>query len=81
MKLSRVITLPAIAFLLGSTVTQPHAQTPTPQAPAASTSAPTSGSDKKAVSKECSDQANQKGLHGKERRKFRSECKKNGGKS
>jgi len=36
--------------------------------------------DKKAISKSCSDQATAKGLHGKERKKFRSECKKNAGK-
>ena len=36
---------------------------------------------KSAVSKACSDQANAKGLHGKERKKFRSACKKNGGKA
>jgi hypothetical protein len=35
---------------------------------------------KQAVSKTCSDQANAKGLHGKERKKFRSECKHNAGK-
>ena len=29
---------------------------------------------------ECSKQADEKGLHGKERKKFRSECKKKGGK-
>jgi len=40
-----------------------------------------SGTDKSAISKACSDQANAKGLHGKERKKFRSECKKNGGKA
>ncbi|PZM10185.1 PsiF family protein [Rhizobium tubonense] len=34
-----------------------------------------------AVSKACSIQADAKGLHGKERSKFRSECKKNGGKA
>ena len=36
--------------------------------------------DKKAISKMCSEQANAKGLHGKERHKFRSECKRRGGK-
>ena len=36
--------------------------------------------DKKAVSKACSDQANAKNLHGKERKKFRAECKRKGGK-
>ena len=40
----------------------------------------TSDTSKKAISKACSDQATAKGLHGKERKAFRSECKKNGGK-
>ena len=35
---------------------------------------------KQAISKSCSDQANAKGLHGTARKKFRSECKHNGGK-
>jgi hypothetical protein len=39
-----------------------------------------SDTEKKAISKACSDQATAKGLHGKERKAFRSECKKNGGK-
>jgi hypothetical protein len=37
--------------------------------------------DKEAISKTCSDQANAKGLHGKARKKFRSECKRAGGKA
>jgi hypothetical protein len=37
--------------------------------------------EKKAISKSCSDQANAKGLHGKERKHFRSECKHHGGKA
>jgi psiF repeat len=36
--------------------------------------------DRKALSKACSEQATAKGLHGKERKTFRSECRKNGGK-
>src|SRR5262249_45986363 len=40
-----------------------------------------SADEKKAISKTCSDQANQKGLRGKDRRKFRAACIKNGGKS
>jgi hypothetical protein len=52
------------------------AQTSTP-APAAAPAA----SDKKAISKSCSDQANAQGLHGKARKKFRSDCKHNGGKA
>lgn len=42
--------------------------------------APMSADQKKAISKSCTDQANAKGLHGKARKKFRSECKHNGGK-
>jgi hypothetical protein len=45
-----------------------------------SASPPMSQDQKKAISKSCSDQANAKGLHGKARRKFRSDCKKAGGK-
>lgn len=57
------------------------AQTSTP-APA---DQPAAGSkmtaeQKKAISKACSDQANAKGLHGKALKKFKSECKKSGGK-
>ena len=47
------------------------------QAPAPAKMSP---DDNKAISKSCSDQANAKGLHGKERKKFRSECKHNAGK-
>jgi hypothetical protein len=47
------------------------------QAPAPS---PTNQDQRKAISKSCTDQATAKGLHGKARRKFRSECKKAGGK-
>ncbi|MGC2123430.1 MAG: PsiF family protein, partial [Xanthobacteraceae bacterium] len=67
------------------------AQTPAPTTPApAAQPAPTAKpaapamaapSDKKAISKSCTDQANAKGLHGNARKKFRSECKKNGGKA
>jgi hypothetical protein len=49
------------------------------QAPSAP--AKLSADDKKAISKACTDQANQKGLHGKDRIKFRATCIKNGGKS
>jgi hypothetical protein len=43
--------------------------------------APTTSQDqKKTISKSCSDQANAKGLHGKARKKFRSECKRSAGK-
>ena len=48
--------------------------------PAADQGAGGAMDSKKAISKACSDQANAKGLHGKERKKFRSECKRKGGK-
>jgi hypothetical protein len=49
-------------------------------APAAAPAAKMTPDEKHAISKSCSDQANAKGLHGKERKKFRSECKHNAGK-
>lgn len=48
---------------------------------AQTSSAPPSADEKKAISKSCSDQANAKGLHGKARKRFRSECKHSGGKA
>jgi hypothetical protein len=47
---------------------------------AAPPSSAPSAADKAAISKSCTDQANAKGLHGKARKKFRSECKHKGGK-
>jgi hypothetical protein len=64
----------AFSLGLGSAFAQAPATTP------AGTQAK-SDADKKAISKACSDQANAKGLHGKDRKKFRSDCKKNGGKA
>ncbi len=57
------------------------AQTPAPAKPAAPAAMPAakpaamSASDKAALSKKCSADADAKGLHGKERKKFRSACK------
>jgi psiF repeat len=56
------------------------AQNPAP-APSSAPPAGAAATDKKAISKACSDQANAKGLHGKARKKFRSECKHSGGKA
>ena len=49
-------------------------------APAAKPAKTEMSPEKKAISKACSDQANAKNLHGKERKKFRAECKRKGGK-
>jgi hypothetical protein len=63
---------------MGAALAQAPATTPS----TAPTAAPAkmSPDDKKAISKSCSEQATAKGLHGKERKKFRSECKHNAGK-
>ena len=55
---------------MGSALAQASATAPAKMTP----------EQKQAISKSCSDQANAKGLHGKERKKFRSECKHNAGK-
>jgi hypothetical protein len=68
MTLSSRVAATAIAslFLMGSAFAQtPAPATPAPKAPVAHT----------AASLECSKEADAKGLHGKERKKFRSECK------
>ena len=52
------------------------AQNPPPAADQATAGA----TNKQAISKACSDQANAKNLHGKERKKFRAKCKRKGGK-
>jgi hypothetical protein len=72
----RVAVSALLALMIG--VGAAFAQAPAP-APATAP-AKMSTDDKKAISKSCSDQANAKGLHGKERKKFRSECKHNAGK-
>jgi hypothetical protein len=66
----------SLALGMGAAFAQTTAPAPAPAAPAAASSG-----DKKAISKSCTDQANAKGLHGKARKKFRSDCKKNGGKA
>ncbi|WP_439924160.1 PsiF family protein [Nitrobacter sp. JJSN] len=72
---SRVIAIVAASLLLGGTA---FAQTMAPATPApASKMAPAAKAEKPrtAASLECSKEADAKGLHGKERKKFRSECK------
>ena len=74
----------AVALSLSIGIGAAFAQTPPPApAPAAQPAAPAkmSPDEKKAVSKSCSDQATAKGLHGKARKKFRYECKHEGGKA
>jgi hypothetical protein len=81
MKIAISAALLTLAIGVGSVFAQ-TTPAPTP-APAAQPAAPATGAatDKKAISKACSDQANAQGLKGKARKKFRSACKKNGGKA
>lgn len=70
--LTKSTVVAAIVFsLIGGGMA--FAQNPPPAADQAAGGAMDS---KKAISKACSDQANAKGLHGKERKKFRADCKK-----
>jgi hypothetical protein len=49
---------------------------PAPTAAPAKKSGPATADERRAKAKECSVQADAKGLHGKERKIFRDECKK-----
>ena len=82
MKIAISAALLSLAIGAGSAFAQAPAPAPAPAAqPAAPAAAPAAATDKKAISKECSQQADAKGLKGKDRKKFRSACKKNGGKA
>jgi hypothetical protein len=75
--LSSRAAIAAIASLM--MIGSAFAQTPAPAAPADSKMAPTEKAAKAprtAASLECSKEADGKSLHGKERKKFMSDCKK-----
>ena len=57
-----------LSFAIAVTLASVSAQTPPPSGAPIRT-------DKQAISKACSDQANAKGLHGKARKHFMSSCK------
>jgi len=65
------LALAASLLLAGSA----YAHTPTPAASPAPAATSKSTKPHTAASIECSKEADAKGLHGKERKKFRSECK------
>lgn len=90
----KIITLAASVAFAGLLSTGAFAATTsaaktTTAAPAAAATATTTAKkktsamspEKQAISKQCSSLADAKGLHGKNREKFRAECKKNGGKA
>jgi psiF repeat len=75
---SRVAAALGASFLLFATPVFAQTSTAAPAA-AGDAAAPAATKSKKAQtpeSMECSKEADAKGLHGKERKKFRSECKK-----
>ena len=76
-KISSLATATAIASLLlmGSAFAQTAAPAKT-DATKTEAKAPAEKKAHTAASLECSKEADAKGLHGKERKKFRSECKK-----
>lgn len=64
-----------------ATGTAPTAKSaPAKSAPATSAKPATAKPERSAVSLDCSKQADAKGLHGKERKKFRSACKRDAAK-
>lgn len=80
--LSRAIGTAFVCCLLAGSAA--FAQTPAPATTAKTTPAPaaktTAAKPRSAVSLDCSKQADEKGLHGKERHKFRSKCKRDAAK-
>jgi hypothetical protein len=84
-KLSSLALATTVAALLlagpASAQSTAPAAAPAAKTAPATTPAPKAKTERSAVSLECSKQADAKGLHGKERHKFRSTCKKSGGKA
>lgn len=83
--------LPTIALSAGIAIISASAgfaQAPATTAPGTAATKPATttpaakpmGAEKAAISKVCSEQADAKNLHGKERKKFRAKCKRSGGK-
>ncbi len=74
----------ASLMLIGSASAQTPAPAPMAKSAPADAKAPAAEKTAKPrteISLECSKQADAKGLHGKERHKFRADCKKTGGKA
>jgi hypothetical protein len=75
MKFASLLSCAFIVSLSASTFASAETPAPAAAAAAATTAAPMTDDAKKAKSKECSTEADAKGLHGKERKKFREACK------
>lgn len=85
MKFTSLAITTAVAALLlagpASAQSTAPAAAPAAKTAPATTTAPKAKTERTAASLECSKQADAKGLHGKERHKFRAECKKSAGKA
>lgn len=85
MKFTSLAITTAVAALLlagpASAQSTAPAAAPAAKTAPAPTAAPKAKTERTAASLECSKQADAKGLHGKERHKFRAECKKSAGKA
>ena len=89
MKISRIVPVVGILLACGAAFGQAPQIPPGAgvgvdrQAPGSQWRDPTNPSatsaDKRAISLSCSQQADAKGLHGKARKAFRSQCKRSGG--
>lgn len=77
-RISALATATAVASLL--LMGAASAQTAAPKTDAPKTETAKTAKPRTAASLECSKEADAKGLHGKERKKFRSECKANAAK-
>jgi hypothetical protein len=79
---SRFIATTVASLMLATSAFAQTAATPAPTAPATSPApAKKAKPERSAASLECSKQADEKGLKGKDRKKFRSECKRDAAKA
>lgn len=77
MKLTTSLTLATLMLFAGASAVSAQTAAPasTPAKSSTAVAKPAAPKERTAKSKECSAQADAKGLHGKERKKFRSKCK------
>lgn len=78
---SRVIAATLVSLMLATSAFAQTAATPAPAAPATSPAPAKVKRERSPASLECSKQADEKGLKGKERKKFRSQCKRDAAKA
>jgi hypothetical protein len=78
---SRVIATTLASLMLATSAFAQTATTPAPAAPATSAAPAKAKPERSAASLECSKQADEKGLKGKERKKFRAQCKRDAAKA